>query len=205
MITAVLALLAAWAVSVAAPGPDFVAVLRNSVAQGRRQGAFVSLGVVSGIACWATMAMVGLSALLARYEHLYLVIRTVGALFLLAYGVRILLHAARPGSAQDETARTGQRSAYRAWRLGLFTNLANPKAVFFGALFATLLPHSLGTIGRIAVLAVMLVMALGWFLLVTSLASLGPVVSIYRRAARRVDAVLGVAFAGLGAALLVER
>lgn len=150
--------------------------------------------------------MVGLSALLARYEHLYLVIRTVGALFLLAYGVRILLHASRPGSAQDETARTGQRSAYRAWRLGLFTNLANPKAVvFFGALFATLLPHSLGTIGRIAVLAVMLVMALGWFLLVTSLASLGPVVSIYRRAARRVDAVLGVAFAGLGAALLVER
>ncbi|HEV7789468.1 MAG TPA: LysE family transporter [Pseudonocardia sp.] len=60
------------------PGPDFLAVLRTSAAGSRRSGHLVATGVVSGIACWALAALAGRTALLARHEQLYLVLRLAG-------------------------------------------------------------------------------------------------------------------------------
>ncbi|TWE13321.1 threonine/homoserine/homoserine lactone efflux protein [Rudaeicoccus suwonensis] len=202
-----LPLLGAWVIAVIAPGPDFLAVLRTSAAHGRRAGLQVGAGVVSGIACWATLALVGLSTLLARYEHLYLVIRTVGAVLLVAYGLRVLWSTRR--RAGDEIRDTEAESRPRGmrtvqhWRLGLFTNLANPKAlIFFGALFAALLPHGLGVAGRLGLLVVMLTMALTWFAVVTVCAASRPVVSAYNRLQRTIDRVAGGLFAAIGLTLL---
>ena len=64
-------LLGVWLIAVVAPGLDFIAVLRVSAARGRAQGMAVAGGVISGIACWAMLAMAGLGALLTRYAHVY--------------------------------------------------------------------------------------------------------------------------------------
>lgn len=204
--SSVLPLLAAWFIAVAIPGPDFVAVLRTSAAHGRRAGLSVAVGVVGGMACWATCALVGLSAVIARYEHLYLAIRTTGAVLLFLYGVRVLVGAVQGHHHGD--AEAGQPAPSRLegrsyWRLGLFTNLANPKAVvFFGALFASLLPHGLSVTGRAGVLAAILAIGLGWYVVVASAASSAPVVAAYRRAGRAIDVVAGTVFAITGIALV---
>ncbi|RNI20341.1 LysE family translocator [Flexivirga caeni] len=196
---AVLPLLAAWLVAVASPGPDFLAVLRTSASHGRRAGLRVGCGVVCGIACWATLAMCGLSALLARYEHLYLVVRTFGALLLIGYGVHILWSTRKAAAeAVPEPPRAG-----KYWRLGVFTNLANPKAlVFFGALFATLMPRHEGVAVRAGVLGVMLIMAMTWFAVVSWCAGSRPVVTAYRRVQRTIDRAAGGLFAAIGVALI---
>ena len=197
---AVLPLLLAWLVAVVTPGPDFLAVLRTSAAQGRSAGLRVGLGVVCGIACWATLAMCGLSALLARYEHLYLVVRTVGAVLLIGYGIHVLWAARKAAPAAIESAPV---SGGRHWRLGVFTNLANPKAlVFFGALFATLMPRHEGATLRVGVLAVMLAMAVGWFTGVSWCAGSQPVVMAYRRLQRTIDRVAGGLFTAIGITLV---
>jgi len=64
-------LLGVWLIAVVAPGPDFITLLRVSAARGRAQGMAVAGGVISGIACWAMLAMAGLGALLTRYAHVY--------------------------------------------------------------------------------------------------------------------------------------
>ncbi|NYJ75210.1 LysE family translocator [Allobranchiibius huperziae] len=200
-----LPLLVAWFVAVAIPGPDFVAVLRTSAAHGRRAGLSVAVGVVGGMACWATCALVGLSAVIARYEHLYLVIRTVGAVLLFLYGARVLIGAFRghrPETGHGVLA-PDQGGSHSFWRLGLFTNLANPKAVvFFGALFASLLPHGLSVGGRVGVLGAILAIGLAWYVVVASAASSAPVVAAYRRAGRAIDVVAGSVFAITGIALV---
>ncbi|MBO1767979.1 LysE family translocator [Allobranchiibius sp. GilTou38] len=200
-----LPLLVAWFVAVAIPGPDFVAVLRTSAAHGRRAGLSVAVGVVGGMACWATCALVGLSAVIARYEHLYLVIRTVGAVLLFLYGARVLIGAFRghrPDTGHGVPAPE-QGGSHSLWRLGLFTNLANPKAVvFFGALFASLLPHGLSVGGRVGVLGAILAIGLAWYVVVASAASSAPVVAAYRRAGRAIDLVAGTVFAITGIALV---
>lgn len=198
-VLAVVPLLLAWLVAVVTPGPDFLAVLRTSASHGRSAGLRVGLGVVCGIGCWATLAMAGLSALLAHYEHLYLIIRTIGALLLIGYGAHVLW-ATRKASTEADPIRP---DAGNYWRLGIFTNLANPKAlVFFGALFATLMPHHESAGVRVLVLLVMLSMAVGWFAMVTWCAGSQPVVATYRRVQRTVDRVAGGLFTAIGITLV---
>lgn len=198
---AVLPLLFAWLVAVVSPGPDFLAVLRASASQGQSAGLRVGLGVVCGIACWATLAMCGLSALLARYEHLYLVVRTVGAVLLIGYGVHVLWTARK--TAPVEALATDVPGSGKYWRLGVFTNLANPKAlVFFGALFATLMPRHEGATLRIGVLVVMLAMAIGWFAAVSWCAGSQPIITAYRRLQRTIDRIAGGLFTAIGITLV---
>ena len=196
----VLPLLLAWLVAVVSPGPDFLAVLRTSASHGRSAGLRVGLGVVCGIACWATLAMCGLSALLARYEHLYLVVRSVGAVLLIGYGVHVLWSTRKAGHGVIHEQGPG---AGKYWRLGVFTNLANPKAlVFFGALFATLMPRHEGVAVRIGVLGVMLAMAVAWLTVVSWCAGSQPVVATYRRLQRTIDRVAGGLFTVIGITLV---
>ncbi|WP_265444517.1 LysE family translocator [Flexivirga meconopsidis] len=204
---AIAPLLLAWAVCVVTPGPDFLAVLRTAAARGRAAGLRVGLGVVCGMACWATLALVGLSALMARYEHLYLVIRAVGAVLLIGYGLHVLWSTRNAASSGAETPgmpNGKQPQSHRHhWRLGLFTNLSNPKAlVFFGALFATLMPHGASPAMRVALLAIMLAMGAGWFAAVSWCAGAQPVVAAYKRLQKVIDRVAGGVFAAIGLTLI---
>lgn len=213
-----IALLVTWTIAVASPGPDFVAVLRAGATRGRRDALLVGAGVVTGIACWIVLALTGLGLLLVAHPGLYTALRVAGAVFLVGYGLRILwatrpgatqAHSAGPDGGTDEDPAPGDgtptRSGLAAWRLGLVTNAANPKAVvFFGALFAGLLPAGATPATRVAVLVVMLLVAAGWFAGVARLAGSGAIVRGYRRAARGVDRVLGGVFVALGGALLAR-
>lgn len=207
--TAWIALLLTWAIAVASPGPDFVAVLRSGAACGRRDALLVAAGVVTGIGCWIVLALTGLALVLAAHSGLYTVLRVLGAAFLIGYGVVILWHARRqhpdsPDSPDtDHPAQPAARTPLAAYRLGLLTNLANPKAlVFFGALLASLLPADTGTAVKVEVTAAMLGVAICWFGLTATLASAPRVVRGYRRAQRAIDGVLGTVFIGLGGLLL---
>jgi threonine efflux protein len=210
-VVAYLPLLLAWLVAVVSPGPDFLAVLRTSAAGSRRSGILVATGVVSGMACWALAALAGLTALLARYEQLYLVLRLAGAAFLIVYGLTTLRAAWRRGPGVPDPAAQPAVPAgaapvpagWRSWRLGLLTNLANPKAVvFFGALFASLLPPHADLLARGEVLVTMLVLASAWLVLVASLASVPAAMAAYRRGRRAIDTVTGGLFVALGGALV---
>jgi threonine/homoserine/homoserine lactone efflux protein len=79
-------------------------VLRTSAAGSRRSGLPVATGVVSGIASWALAALAGRTALLARHEQLYLVLRLAGAAFLIVYGLTTLRAAWRRGPGVSGSA-----------------------------------------------------------------------------------------------------
>ena len=207
---ALAALLAAWTLAVVSPGPDFLAVLRTSAAHSRRAGLLVAGGVVTGIACWAVAALVGVGALLEAHRDVYLVLRYAGAAFLVWFGIGTLRAALRRDASAaerpaDEARAGGQPGGWHSWRLGLLTNLANPKAlVFFGALFASLLPADASGADRALVLAAMLAVAATWFAAVATLAGSRAVTAAYGRARRAVDAVTGTLFVGLGGAIALR-
>ncbi len=50
------------------PGPDFVAVVRSSMTHGTRAGLLTTLGVSSGLCLYATLSLLGLSAILVQYH-----------------------------------------------------------------------------------------------------------------------------------------
>lgn len=78
------------------PGPDFIAVVRASMAHGARAGLMTTAGVSLGLGVYATLSLAGLSALLVEYQWLAIVLRVAGGTYLAWLGIRLLF--ARPNA-----------------------------------------------------------------------------------------------------------
>lgn len=115
------------------PGPDMVLVLRNGIRGGPRAAWATGLGCCTGIAVHATLAVLGLSAILAASSEAFTVVKLAGAAYLVFLGIQAVLGSGRPLAEAEAPAPAGS-----AYRQGLLTNLLNPKIAL---LFLTLLPQ----------------------------------------------------------------
>jgi threonine/homoserine/homoserine lactone efflux protein len=131
--------LAVIAVLTITPGPDMLLVLRNGIRGGTRSAWATGLGCCTGIAVHATLAVLGLSAILAASPEAFTAVRLAGAAYLAAIGAQAIVRSFRERERGIVGGRTGAgvegRSAYGQ---GLVTNLLNPKIAL---LFLTLLPQ----------------------------------------------------------------
>ncbi|MFD5321435.1 LysE family translocator [Streptomyces sp. NPDC127098] len=121
----------------ASPGPSTVLIIRNSL-RGRRAGLLTVLGNESGVFLWGVFAALGLTALLEASEAAYDVMRVVGAVVLVAFGIQALRAARRSdGASLADAAGPADPAAggWREYRAGLLLNLANPKAGIFAMAF----------------------------------------------------------------------
>jgi threonine/homoserine/homoserine lactone efflux protein len=119
------------------PGPDMTLFLGKAVRQGRAWGIAAMFGATTGVMVHTTLVALGLSALLAASATAFLVLKVVGALYLLW----LAIDAVRHGSALNiEAGRAGavQETLFSAWAKGLGVNLLNPKIIMF---FVTFLPQ----------------------------------------------------------------
>lgn len=136
------------------PGLDTVLVVRTALAQGRRRGFAVALGINTGVLIWGAAAAVGVSALLVASRLAYDVLRLAGAAYLVWLGGTMLWRTWRRAGAGRRRARSEvsrepaeprhvradstQGSALRSWARGVATNLLNPK---IGAFYVAILPQ----------------------------------------------------------------
>ena len=193
------AILAVALLAVAAPGPATLAIAATSMAHGRAKGVELALGVLTGSFFWSISAAAGLAALMMQVSWTLEVIRLAGCAYLFWLAFRSLRAAWVGGTAE------GIAPARRAYLRGLMLHLTNPKAIlFFGALYAVVLP------GQDAAALALVVAAVGTqsavvFLGYALLFSRPGTMRVWRRAARGINAVMGLALAGLGARLLTAR
>lgn len=201
---AVLGFLIAVAPITATPGASLTLVVTRVASGGRRQGWWVILGTVTGLYVHATLAAVGLAALVLRSSQAFWVVKLVGAGYLVGLGLWMLWSASRRG------AEAGRRPAVSArrlpWRVdhpylqGLLGNVLNPKAA---AIYLTLAPQFLEP-GR-PVLVPMLLLATahaalhtcwlaGWTVVSGAAARLLRTASVRRM----LDRLTGVILVGLG-------
>jgi threonine/homoserine/homoserine lactone efflux protein len=117
------------------PGPDMVLVLRNGIRGGSEAAWATGLGCCTGIAVHATLAVLGLSAILAASSEAFTTVKLAGAAYLVFLGVQAI---AGSGRALAGTGTGAAAPAGSAYRQGLVTNLLNPKIAL---LFLTLLPQ----------------------------------------------------------------
>lgn len=189
--------------AMASPGPNVLVVMRTAMAESRRAGLFCAAGVAAGGAIWAGAAAVGLGLVLANVAAAYNVLRVLGGLYLVYLGVRTFRSS--ESWAQAPAVVPPRGSGRRAWRRGLLTNLANPKAaVFFLSVFATLLPAGSSVGLRTAAVAVIVVDALVWHALLAVVFSTAPAQARYLRSRRWIDRVAGVVIAGFGLRLATD-
>ena len=116
-----------WAL-ILAPGPDMFYVMTRGMAHGRRAGIVSAIGVVCGILVHTTAAAFGLTLLLQTSAFAFLVVKFIGAIYLLYLGIQ----AWRDKSTfRLQTSASIAKSSALFWQ-GVLSNVLNPKiAIFF--------------------------------------------------------------------------
>jgi len=198
--TAVLTFALVAAVLTLTPGLDTALVLRAALTQSRREALATAAGIVAGLFVWGAAAAVGVSALLTASEVAFDVLRYAGAAYLVVFGVRMLVRAARSRKEADAVPAAARVSPWRAARMGLGTNLLNPKVgVFYVALLPQFVPAGSDPLPvGLLLTGVHAVLTLAWFAVLIALAG---VLSRWLRrpaAARGIDGVTGVTLVGFG-------
>jgi threonine/homoserine/homoserine lactone efflux protein len=153
---------------VVAPGPSFAVMVNQSLRNGRLGGLAAVLGNASGLVFWASASVFGLTALIRTSEFAFLALKVVGAAYLCWLGLRTLLRSRATAADDPVVMRTGGGGRLTAFRTGMVTNLANPKAaVLYLALLPQFLPAGGGTLADTAVLAaVQMAISVSWYTLV---------------------------------------
>lgn len=152
------------------PGANVLLVSHLSASGGFRSAAAATLGVTAGAAVWAAAAVLGVGAVFAALPAARLLLQVVGALYLLHVGLGLW----RSGGARSAAAGgpAAAMSFAKAFRLGVLTNLTNPKvALFFVSVFSASLPAHPSALLLCAAVALVVLNALWWHLLLAYLFS----------------------------------
>ncbi|MFT0891499.1 LysE family translocator [Pseudochelatococcus sp. G4_1912] len=196
------------------PGPDFIAITSHALT-GRRAGLGAAMGVSCACTIWATLAVFGLGVMLSQMAWAYEVVRFVGAAYLIYLGLRMMASLRRQKGRQADDVPTvsaavevteSRRAFLPSVRRGLLVGLTNPKSMaFFGSLFVTVLPVGAPTWVYATTIAVVVVVAIGWFTTLAMIFSSPGVRSVYGRMRKPFDAVMGAALIGLGVKLAMSK
>jgi threonine/homoserine/homoserine lactone efflux protein len=117
------------------PGPNMMYLVSRSVSQGYRAGLFSLIGTGTGFVIYMVMANVGMAEVFLIVPWLYIGLKLCGAGYLLYLSWRTL----RPGGVALFEERVLPRdSRAKLFRMGLVTNLLNPKAAI---LYLALIPQ----------------------------------------------------------------
>ena len=234
MIGQLVAFLGVSAVVICVPGPDTALTVRNALAGGRRCGVATAAGVAAGQAVWTLATSVGIAELIQASEPAFLVMKAVGAAYLVALGLQSLWTAAGIRSLWvGSLPHRGARHAVDAGRsgapegpggfqragatgrgmrpgagvsAGVVSNLANPKmAAFFLSLLPQFASPDQGAGGIVGLGLVFCVMTFGWLGLYSVVVDRARVVLSRSWVRRALDGVSGVVLVGFGARLALQQ
>lgn len=122
----------------ATPGVDLLLAVTRTLQGGARAGMAAALGVSAGCVVHALAAAFGLAALLAVSATAFSAVKWAGAIYLLWLALGMLRSAWSGVAPLDAAAGTLWRRPWIDFRIGLLTNVLNPKVALF---FLAFLPQ----------------------------------------------------------------
>ena len=169
---AIFTFLSVFTFAIVSPGPNFILVTNTALGQSRRAGLLIALGVATGSGLFALAGLVGLLVLVHSIPYFALLTRFVGGGYLAWIGVEMLRHC-RSRKDPDSAAKVqGEPSPLASYRIGLLTNLTNPKAwAFYLSLFALLMNPDFPLWGKVVLNIAMFVISFAWYAIVAVLIS----------------------------------
>lgn len=181
------------------PGANVLVVSQLAASDRARSAAFAAVGVTVGAGVWATCAVLGVNAFFQAFPGLRLVLQIAGGLYLLYVASRLWR-----SSSTFLHGRATSVSPFAAFRLGLLTNITNPKAaLFFGSVFAASFPAEPSSLLQASAVAMVVVNALCWHILLAYLFSRERVRAAYSRTRNVANRIASVIVGALGLGLLV--
>ncbi|MBP2145059.1 threonine/homoserine/homoserine lactone efflux protein [Methanofollis sp. W23] len=189
--------------AVAAPGPDFAMVVRQSVRYGWRTALLTSLGIACGLLIHVTYALLGIGVFIAHSLVAFTVMKVLAAACLIILGIKALQTPPyrEDGDGGIEAVRVP--GAGKAFVTGVMTNAFNPKAaLFILSLFTVVITPGTPGLLQAGYGVYMGVATALWFTLVSSLFSHAAVRSRFLRMGHWFDRTMGTLLIVLGLGVL---
>ncbi len=142
-------------VAAASPGPGVVAIVARVLGRGASGALAFTAGVAIGDIVWLTFAVLGLAVVAQTFHEVFLVIKYLGAAYLLYLAWRLWT---APVDAAEMRAQPLRERPVALFRGGLAVTMGNPKVmVFYLALMPNLLDiRSITVLGYAELVAITL-------------------------------------------------
>lgn len=114
------------------PGPTIIYVVGQSLTHGRQASIPLSIGVVLGDAMCITLSLLGLSALLSLFSTAFLLVKYIGATYLVYLGVKMLKSNSHLEANSIKTRNYNSKAMFRDV---FWVNALNPKGIIFYSAF----------------------------------------------------------------------
>jgi threonine/homoserine/homoserine lactone efflux protein len=182
------------------PGPDFVGVVRSALTRGTAAGLLTTVGVTLGLGMYSTLSLLGLSAVLVKYQWLTWTVRLLGGAYLAWLGIKLL--RAKPVSG--EQIESGQPRG-NSLLFGFVVTLTNPKAiVLFASVFATSVTASTPYWLMALMVGLVMLSALTWYSIVSLFMSSPPVMRRFQHARHWIERIAGASFVLIGGRIIAD-
>ena len=122
-------------VAAASPGPGVAALVAQVVGRGSRGAGAFAAGLILGDLVWLAVAILGLAVVAQTFHEIFLVIKCLGAGYLLYVAYRMWT---APVQVRVISADRNREGRLRLFLAGLAVTLGNPKVVAF---YLALLPN----------------------------------------------------------------
>lgn len=182
------------------PGPGCFTVIARALAGGFWSGMAAVVGMVLGDLLYLVLAVIGLSALATVMGEFFLVVKILGAAYLVWLGIKAWRAPVDPRSVRPSADRRG---LWRSFGLGLLVTLGNVKVILFYVAFVPTFVEvdalrAWDVALLCAVVALVLLLVLGGYAFVAARAG-----RLFRseRALRRLNRVSGGVLIGAGVAV----
>jgi threonine/homoserine/homoserine lactone efflux protein len=132
------------------PGPTIILVVSQAIAHGRKSVIPLVAGVLGGDFTAMTLSLLGLGAVLSASSALFVVLKWIGALYLIYLGIKLWCTDPAEGEAaidgQEESAESLFKGAYIVTAL-------NPKSIaFFVAFLPQFINHQTSTLPQFLIM-----------------------------------------------------
>lgn len=202
-------------VALISPGPDFAIIIRLATLERRAVAIAAALGIALAIGIHTLLSLTGISIAIHNSPQLYAAVQLIGASYLGWMGIGALRAALTHKKEQETPQEVGNLkpkstnkvplSCYQGLRIGLLTNLLNPKAlVFFITLFSALVTPSVALGTKVAAGVMLFSLSFIWFALVSILLSTPQIQQRFKRLSRLIDGLTGGLFLVVAFAILYQ-
>ncbi|QUX96889.1 LysE family translocator [Marinomonas sp. CT5] len=114
------------------PGPGIFAILARSISKGARASFSLCVGMVMSDIIYLVMACYGLATIASAWEEVFLVIRYVGAAYLIYLGWKMWVSPVSTASANDLQEVNSEVASFIQ---GFMISASNPKVILFYVAF----------------------------------------------------------------------
>lgn len=121
-----------------APGPNGLLSLTHGANYGVRTTAFTVAGGAIGFFLLIAVSLAGFGTVLATSERAFVMIKWLGAAYLIFLGMRLWMSAPTNFGGDKEAGRNVPASPFRMFQQGFVVAVSNPKGMLF---FAAFLPQ----------------------------------------------------------------